>query len=74
MAEIRRQNKGFLRRPRILDYVGAGGVEEPEAQETAKELVRSARSNSTRYTEGVAPDPDAVSERREALQDQENSS
>lgn len=58
--------RGFRRRPTLLGYIGAGGLEEDEAQEKARELVRRAREESAHYPEGPAPDPDQVRERREA--------
>lgn len=67
MAEAKRRDRGFLRRPRILDYLGAGGTEEAKARQTAETLVQRAREESGRRVEGPAPDPDAVRERREAL-------
>lgn len=68
MAEAsRRQGKGFSRRPKILDYLGAGGLDEGEARRAASELVRRARAESGQHTEGPAPEPSAVRERREAL-------
>lgn len=67
MTEARRQDRGFSRRPKILDYLGAGGLHEDEAREQAAFLVRSARSEAGRQVEAPAPDPDAVRERREAL-------
>lgn len=67
MAEARRQDKGFLRKPRILDYIGSGRMQEDEARSTAETLVRRARSESMRRVEGPAPGPDSVRERREAL-------
>lgn len=73
MAEARRQNRGFLRRPKILDYLGAGGMDEPEAREYAREMVRYTREMTDPQLEGPAPDPDAVREHREALQRQEHS-
>lgn len=57
---------GFRRRPRILDYIGAGGLSDDEAREFAHDLVRRARSEVTpRHTEAPAPEPKAVRERRE---------
>lgn len=66
MAESREHGRGFSRRPRILDLVGAGGTTEAEARDFAHDLVRRARAESAgRIPEGPAPDPDAVRERRE---------
>jgi len=58
--------KGFRRRPIILDYVGAGNLNEDEAKEIAREVVRNARSGFERLTEGQAPDPEEVVDHREA--------
>ncbi|CAN5898745.1 hypothetical protein BH23ACT11_BH23ACT11_18050 [soil metagenome] len=61
MAEARRrQCRGFSRRPKILDYLGAGGLDEGEARQAASKLVRPARAESGQHTEGPAPEPDAV--------------
>ena len=68
MADRRSQDRDPLRRPKVLDYIGAGGMVEEEARETARELVRNARAAAGRHLEGPAPDPDAVRKRREALQ------
>lgn len=69
MAERRSQQRGFSRRPKILDYIGAGGHEESQAREYAEGVVRHARAEANgRSAEGPAPDPDAVRERREARQ------
>jgi hypothetical protein len=67
------EDKGFRRRPKILDYLGAGGMEESEAREHAEGLVRRARhernaGDGGREVEDEAPDPGAVRERREARQ------
>jgi hypothetical protein len=68
MSEARRQDRGFSRRPKILDYVGVGGAEEEEARAAAETLVRRARSQSMRRVEeSWAPSPESVRERREAL-------
>lgn len=66
MAGRKPQKKGVSRRPRILDYIGAGGKEESEAREYARQMVRHARETAGRQVEGPAPEPDAVRERREA--------
>jgi hypothetical protein len=67
MAEPRPQDGGSLKRPKILDYIGAGHLDEEEAREHARELVRHAREEGARLViEGDAPDPDVVRERREA--------
>jgi hypothetical protein len=69
MAEPRPRERGISRRPRILDYIGAGGIEEAQAREYAEHMVRHARAEASgRGVEGLAPDPDAVRERREARQ------
>jgi hypothetical protein len=69
MAQRRSQERGVSRRPKILDYIGAGGYEEPEARKYAEHMVRHARAEASgRSTEGPAPDPDAVRKRREARQ------
>jgi hypothetical protein len=67
------EGKGFRRRPKMLDYLGTGGMEESEAREHAEGLVRRARherhaGGAGREVEGEAPDPGAVRERREARQ------
>jgi hypothetical protein len=66
MAEPGPQERGVSRRPRILDYIGAGGIEESEAREYAQNMVRFARETAGRRTEGPPPDPDAVRARRTA--------
>jgi hypothetical protein len=67
MAETRQRDRDFPRRPRILDYVGLGRVQEDEARSAAENLVRRVRSESMRRVEGTAPDPASVRERHEAL-------
>ncbi len=68
MADRSPHEKGISRRPKVLDYLGAGERDEETARADAEELVRYARGSSGRFTEGSAPDPDAVRERREARQ------
>jgi hypothetical protein len=69
MAERRSQERGVSRRPKILDYIGAGGHDEAQAREYAEGMVRHARAEASgRSVEGPAPDPDAVRARREARQ------
>lgn len=73
MAEPRdTQERGFKRRPRILDYLGAGNMEESEARDLAYQLTRRARQESSRQVEGSAPDPGEVRERRESRQRSHN--
>ena len=68
MSEARRQDRGFSKRPKILDYLGSGGAEEDEARASAETLVRRARTESmNRVEDSSAPDPNSVRERREAL-------
>ena len=69
MREPTPESKGFRGRPLILDYVGAGGLEEDEAQEEAREIVRRVRENSHPFTEVPAPDPHEVRERRRRRQE-----
>jgi hypothetical protein len=69
MREPTPESKGFRGRPLILDYVGGGALEEDEAQEEAREIVRHAREGSLPLTEGPAPDPDEVRERRRRRQE-----
>lgn len=64
MAEPR-ESKGFRGRPKVLDLLGAGGLDEEEARVYAREVVRIVRGGS-RAPEAPAPDPEAVRERREA--------
>lgn len=64
-----RTDKGFRRRPKILDQLGAG--DEAQAREYAETLVRDTRSRTGRVVEGSAPDPDEVRERRESRQSRE---
>ena len=72
MAERSAQEKGFNRRPSILDYMGGGGSSEDEARDFARDVVRQARSEgSPHYPEAPAPDPEAVRQRREAHQHSE---
>ncbi len=66
MAEFGQQAKGFSSRPKILEYLGAGGMPEDEARELAGDLVRYARSEGPRFVEGAAPTPGDVRERQEA--------
>lgn len=61
------EGKGFSGRPKILDLLGAGGLDEEEARVYAREVVRIVRGGS-RAPEAPAPDPEAVRERREARQ------
>jgi hypothetical protein len=68
MADRSPHEKGISRRPKVLDYLGAGGMDEESARAMADELVRHARSESSRIPEGPAPSPDVVRERREAQQ------
>jgi hypothetical protein len=68
MAEFGQQAKGFGSRPKILEYLGTGGMAEADARELAEALVRRARSEAGRLTEGEAPPPNEVRERREAHQ------
>lgn len=65
------QDKGFSRRPKALDYVGAGGLDEDDAQRFAQEVVRELRPLSYHDPEGPAPDPEVVRERLEARQHSE---
>jgi hypothetical protein len=62
--------KGFSGRPKILDLLGAGGLDEEEARVYAREVVRIVRGGS-RDPEAPAPSPEAVRERREARQHRE---
>lgn len=73
MAETRLQDRGLPRRPKILDYLGAGGMVDSEAREYAQEMVRYTRQMTEPQLEGPAPDPKTVREHREALQEQEHS-
>lgn len=66
MADRRAEDKGFRKRPRILDYLGAGGNSESDARDYAGRLVREARSSGGRLIEGQAPSPDEVRERRDS--------
>ncbi len=65
--EAKRPDKGFYKRPRLLDHIGSGWAEEEEARSAAETLVRRTRSRSIRRVEGQAPEPDSVRERREVL-------
>ncbi|MBA3704128.1 MAG: hypothetical protein M3514_03820 [Actinomycetota bacterium] len=67
MAE-RASDKGFSKRPEILDLLGAGGMNEGEAREFSYEVVRNLRGLSYHHPEGQAPDPDEVRKHREAHQ------
>jgi hypothetical protein len=71
MAQRSPQEQGFSRRPRILDYIGAGASSEDEARDFARDVVRGARSEGFHYPEAPAPDPEAVRRRREAHQHSE---
>jgi hypothetical protein len=73
MAEAKRQDRGFPRRPRILDYLGAGGMDESEARKYAQEMVRYTREMTEPQLEGPAPDPDTVREHSETLRGQQHS-
>ncbi len=66
MTVFGQRAKGFSGRPKILEYLGAGGMPEDDARELAAELVRHARSEGSRFVEGAAPDPGEVRERPEA--------
>ncbi len=68
MAERRTRGTGFSGRPKILDYLGAGGLDENQAREFAHDVVRELRGLGYHPPEAPAPDPDAVRERREAHQ------
>ena len=68
MAEFGQQAKGFGSRPKILEYLGTGGMTEADARELAEALVRRSRSEGGRFIEGEPPTPDEVRERREAHQ------
>jgi hypothetical protein len=74
MADPGPHEKGVSRRPKVLDYLGAGERDEETARAEAEELVRYARGSSGRFTEGPAPDPDAVRQRRESRQHSRNTS
>jgi hypothetical protein len=73
MAERRPQERGVSRRPKILDYIGAGGMDEEQARHHAYEVVRRAREEGSRMPEGPAPSPDEVRERREVQQQSRHS-
>lgn len=72
MADHEPQERGVSKRPKLLDYIGAGGMKETEAQLFASNVVRHARSLAGREVEGPAPDPAAVHERREVLRRRRN--
>ncbi len=72
MADHGPQERGISKRPKLLDYIGAGGMEEKEAGMFASNVVRHARSLAGREVEGPAPDPAAVRQRREALRRRRN--
>ena len=73
MEEIRRQDRSLPKRPKILDYLGAGGIDESEAREYAQEMVRYTRQMTGPQLEGPAPDPKTVRVHRETLHRQEHS-
>lgn len=56
MAE-RGLGKGFRRRPKILDYLGAGHLPEDDARALAEGLVRDVRERAARFTEDPARTP-----------------
>lgn len=60
------ESRGISRRPKILDLLGAGSQPEESAREDAQVLVQTVREHASRFTEGPAPEPDEVRERREA--------
>ncbi len=62
------ESRGISRRPKILDLLGAGSQpeESASAREDAQVLVQTVREHTSRFTEGPAPEPDEVRERREA--------
>jgi hypothetical protein len=60
------ESRGISRRPKILDLLGAGSQPEENAREDAQGLVQTVREQASRFTEGPAPEPDEVRERREA--------
>lgn len=73
MAQTSRQDRSLSRRPKILDYLGAGSMDESEAREYAQEMVRYTRQMTEPQLEGPAPDPNIVREHREALREREHS-
>ncbi len=64
MSERRTEGTGFIGRPKILDHLGAGGLDEDQAREFAYEVVRGLRGQGYHSPEAPATDPDAVRERR----------
>lgn len=66
MTEFEQQDRGFRKRPEILDYLGADGMDEYEARELAHRLIRRAREEEGRAIEGVAPAHERVRRRRES--------
>lgn len=68
MTDHRSQERGIGSRPKLLDYIGAGGMEEDDEKLFASNVVRHARSLAGREVEGPAPGPAAVRERRAAKQ------
>jgi hypothetical protein len=72
MAEHTPRERGIGRRPRILDYLGAGYLSEEEAEALAYETVRELRNLSYHHPEGPAPDPGEVRSQRESRQRRES--
>jgi hypothetical protein len=68
MAQPGSGERGISKRPKLLDYIGRGGMSENEARLFASNVVRHARNLAGREVEGPAPGPAAVRSRREALQ------
>jgi hypothetical protein len=60
-------DRGPRKRPKLLDFIGAGGMKEADARLFASNVVRHARNLAGREVEGPAPEPAAVRKRREAL-------
>jgi hypothetical protein len=71
MAEHIPRERGIKRRPAIVDFLGAGGMSDEEAQVFAESVVRELRSLSYHHPEGSAPTPDEVRAGRKARQGRE---
>lgn len=67
MERAKKEERGFARRPHILDLIGTGGMSEEEADEFACKVVREVRAQGAeRVLEAPAPSPEEVRAGREA--------
>lgn len=75
MERAKKEERGFARKPHLLDLIGTGGMPEEEADELAYRLVRRARGEiGAQPPEAEAPSPEEVRRRREARRRRESGS